>query len=128
MGLRSKLWNLHTWWYHRPSTPTGPLPKIGHTHFIFVLLHSLDKLSHHSKFYQNRLKNKKVTVYFLSAQFVPEENSENDKTWNSRFLKKIHSKDIVTAIVMPAGIFWIIVSMFMKYCKTTKIFIIWNIF
>ena len=61
-------------WYHRPSTPTGPLPKIGHTHFIFVLSYSRDELSHHTKFYQNRLKNKKVTtlssLLHLRAAFV----------------------------------------------------------
>ena len=47
-------------WYHRPSTPIGPLPKIGHRYFLFPLSYSMDKKSHHTKFHQNWLKNKKV--------------------------------------------------------------------
>ena len=61
MGLRvKKKKNLHTWWYQRPSSPTGSLPKIAHTRFIFNSMHSWDKLSHDTNFHQNRLKNKKV--------------------------------------------------------------------
>ena len=59
---------LYMWWYHRPSTPTGPLPKNGHRHFKFTLSHSMDKKSHHTKFYQNRLKNMEVMTMFLPPQ------------------------------------------------------------
>ena len=72
MGLRAKFCNLHVWWYHRLSTPPGPLSKIDHTHFILVLLYSRDELSLHTKFYRNRLKNKKVRLHcpFLRGRFV----------------------------------------------------------
>ena len=59
---------LYIWWYHRPSTPTGPLPKNGNRHFKFTLSHSMDKKSHHTKFYQNRLKNMEVMTMFLPPQ------------------------------------------------------------
>ena len=58
----------YIWWYHRPSTPIGPLPKNGHRHFKFTLSHSMDKKSHHTKFYQNRLKNMEVMTMFLPPQ------------------------------------------------------------
>ena len=58
----------YIWWYHRPSTPTGPLPKNGNRHFKFTLSHSMDKKSHHTKFYQNWLKNNVVKTIFLPPQ------------------------------------------------------------
>ena len=132
MGLCSKLWNLHIhctiWWYYRLSTQNGPLTRIGRSHFIFILLYSQDELGHHTKFYQNRSKNKKVTPFVLSAQLALEINYERDNVWKSQFLKITCSNHILTAIVMPPGIFQLVISMVMTYCKVTEIFITLGIF
>ena len=52
--------------------PKGPLPKIGRSRFILILLYSGDEFSHHTKFYQNRLKNMEVTTMFSPPQFHDE--------------------------------------------------------
>ena len=115
MGFCAKLWNLHIWWYHRPSTPTGPVPKIGHTHFIFVLSYSRNKLSHHTKLYRNPLKNKKVMALssplHLHAAFV--------RKWKCLKLVIFKDPSIKTlyqdAKIMQLGIFLFIKSMFMTF-------------
>ena len=65
---------------------------------------------------------------YVSAQLAPEANYEKDNVRKSRFSKITCSNHILTAIVMPPGIFQLVISMVMTYCKVTEIFITLGIF
>ena len=59
--------------------PIGPLPKNGHRYFIFSLSYSMDKKSHHKKFYHNLLKNKKV-ITCVCRRHIAVDLSERQKS------------------------------------------------
>ena len=66
--------------------------------------------------------------FVLSAQLALEVYYERDNVRKSQFLKITCSNHILTAIVMPPGIFQLVISMVMTYCKVTEIFITLGIF
>ena len=51
------------------------------------------------------VEKQKSYVMVLSAQLAPEDNYEKDNVRNSHFLNICCLNDILTAIVMPPGIF-----------------------
>ena len=118
-GLCSKLWNLHIHctiqWYYRLLTQKGPLPKIGRSYFLFILLYFRDELGHHTKFYQNRVKNKKVTSLFspLSSRrrFTMKRTMSESHYWVI-----LSCKAMVCLFFFPVLLKYVIIELYAHYC------------